>query len=187
MIIQTITKPDDTAVTLEVNGKGLLYYSQITPNVYECMVYPDYSFDDYIHQEAHTLKNVLFDPDEEENEDLDKIIFSKDYYEKSFVIKSNNIEESLKELIQEVFQNIQGSAGDPSIKLINSDVVIDGYDVGHVGMNGFEPYTDMAYGSVIDYYLSNTKQLKRGLDGFEIAGDPLELVRAALKYEGLLN
>lgn len=187
MIIKTITKPDDTATTLEVNGKGLLYYSQITPNVYECLVYPEYSFDDYIHQEAYTLMNVLFDPEEEENEDLDKIIHSKDYHEKSFVIKSANIHESFNELIKEIFTTIDGSAGDPQISLIDSDIMIDGYEIGHVTLNALEPYTDMTYGYVVDYYLNNEMQLKRGLNGYEITGDPLELVRAALKHNGLLK
>lgn len=187
MIIQTITKPNDTRTTLEVNGKAVLYYSQITPFTYECLAYPEYSNDEYIHQEAHTLMNVLFDEDEDENAALDALIDSKDVNEKSFIIKSKTIQNTLTQLIIEVFTEVKGHHTKPEINLLSNDVVIDGFDVAHVNSRHLEPYNDMAYGYVIDSYLTSVKGLKRSFYGFELEADPLETVQAALKHFGLLK
>lgn len=187
MIIQSLTKPNDTRVTLEVNGKAVLYYSQITPWQYECLAYPEYSNDDYIHQEAYTLMNVLFDEDEDENAALDDLIDSKDVNEKTFIIKSKTIQETLTKLIVEVFTEVKGHHTKPEINLLSNEVVIDGFDVAHVNSGHLEPYNDMAYGYVIDSYLTSVKGLKRSFYGFDLEADPVETIKEALKHYGLLK
>lgn len=187
MIIQSITKPNDTRTTLEVNGKAVLYYSQITPWQYECLAYPVYSNNDYIHQEAYTLMNVLFDEDEDKNAALDALIDSKDVDKKTFIIKSKTIHETLTKLIVEVFTEVKGHHAKPEINLLSNDVVIDGFDVAYVNSGHLEPYNDMAYGYVIDSYLTGVKGLRRSFYGFKLETDPGETIKEALKHYGLLK